>query len=152
MDQRIKERSYGFEGVKTALRQTKDGVAITIVIHPNDLPNDLLSDEIGSRYMVGMAKIGDDGNVIEPESVREAKRDVASAGALCRDTDFQQWLSNNGFSDGLTEDDAAHAVRGLLGVGSRSEIKTNPEAQRKWHVVRSLFIKRSVFMEADLEP
>ena len=151
MDERIKERSYGFEGVKTALRQTKDGVAITIVIHPNDLPNDLLSDEIGSRYMVGMARIGDDGNIIESESVREAKRDVASAGALCRDIDFQTWLMNNGFSDAATEEDAANAVRNLLDIKSRSEIKDSPEAQRKWHIVRNLFIKRSIFTEGDLD-
>ena len=35
---KVRERSYGFEAVKTALRQTKDGIAVTIVVHPNDVP------------------------------------------------------------------------------------------------------------------
>jgi len=146
----IKEVSYAFEAVKSALRQTKDGITISLVIHPNDVPNPLLSDPVGSRYMVGMARLGDDGEPIESEEQREARRSVISAGALCRDTDFQKWIMNNGFSDGVTEEDAANAVRNLLDVKSRSEIRTNPDAQRKWRIIRNLFIKRSILMETDL--
>lgn len=152
MDQRIKERSYGFEGVKTALRQTKDGVAITIVIHPSDLPDGLLSDEIGARYMIGMARIGDNEEIIEPESVRESKRIVTSAGAMCRDNDFQKWLINNGFCGEETEASAAEGLRSLLQITSRSELNGNKEAQRKYNLIRQSFIERSILMEADLEP
>ena len=146
----IKEVSYGFEAVKSALRQTKDGLSISLVIHPNDIPNPLLSDPIGSRYMVGMAKLGDDNQPIESKEQREAKRDIISAGALCRDMDFQKWLMDNGYCDDISEDEATKALRTLLGVESRAEIKTSPEAQRKWRIIRNLFIKRSILMETDL--
>ena len=146
----IKEVSHAFEAVKSALRQTKDGISISLVIHPNDVPNPLLSDPVGSRYMVGMARLGDDNQPIESEEQREARRDVISAGALCRDTDFQKWLMNNGYCDDLSEDEAAKSLRTLLGVESRAEIKINREAQRKWRIMRNLFIKRSILMETDL--
>jgi len=147
----VKDLSYGFEAVKSVLRQSKDGIVLSLVIHPNDIPNPLLSDPIGSRYMIGMALIGDDEQPVESEEQRQAKRDVVSAGALCRETDFQQWLMNNGFSDNITEEDAATTVRSLLNIKSRSEIRTDPVAQRKWRVMRDLFIKRSILMETDLE-
>ena len=146
----IKEVSYAFEAVKSALRQTKDGISVSLVIHPNDVPNPLLSDPVGSRYMVGMARLGDDDQPVESEEQREAKRDVTSAGALCRDTDFQKWLLDNGYCDEVSEDEACKALRILLGVVSRSEIKTNQEAQRKWRIIRNLFIRRSMLMETDL--
>ena len=146
----IKEVSYAFEAVKSALRQTKDGISVSLVIHPNDVPNPLLSDPVGSRYMVGMARLGDDDQPVESAAQREAKRDVTSAGALCRDTDFQKWLLDNGYCDEVSEDEASKALRILLGVESRSEIKTNQEAQRKWRIIRNLFIRRSMLMETDL--
>ena len=146
----IKEVSYAFEAVKSALRQTKDGISVSLVIHPNDVPNPLLSDPVGSRYMVGMARLGDDDQPVESEEQREAKRDVTSAGALCRDTDFQKWLLDNGYCDEVSEDEASNALRILLGVESRSEIKTNQEAQRKWRIIRNLFIRRSMLMETNL--
>tara|TARA_R110002020_G_scaffold150980_10_gene327895 strand:- start:1127 stop:1585 length:459 start_codon:yes stop_codon:yes gene_type:complete len=152
MDQRIKDASYGYEAVKSALRQTKDGVAITLVIHPSDLPDALLSDEIGSRYMVGMVRLGDNEEIVEPEEVREGKRIVTSAGALCRDNDFQKWMINNGFSEEHTEASASEGLRSLLKIDSRSELNDNKEAQRKYNLIRKSFIDRAILMETDLEP
>ena len=48
-----------FEGMKTALRQTKDGYSLTLAVHPDDLPDDLMRDFVGSRYMVVMVRVGD---------------------------------------------------------------------------------------------
>ena len=80
MDSKIRERSYGFEAVKTALRQTKDGIAVTMVVHPNDVPPDLMSDPIGSRYMIGMARLDEQEQIIEPESVKEGRKLSNQAG------------------------------------------------------------------------
>jgi hypothetical protein len=49
-----------FEGVKTALKQTKDGYMLTIAVHPDMIPDDLVRDFVGARYMVVMARLGDD--------------------------------------------------------------------------------------------
>ncbi len=147
----IKDASYGFEAVKSVLRQSKDGIVLSLVIHPSDVPTPLLSDPIGSRYMVGMVRMGDNEEIIEPESVREGKRMVTSAGALCRDSDFQKWMVDNGFSEEQTEEAAATNVKRLLKVKSRAELKENEDAQRRWLVIRQHFIDRHILMEADID-
>jgi len=147
----IKDASYGFEAVKSVLRQSKDGIVLSLVLHPSDVPTPLLSDPIGSRYMVGMVRMGDNEEIIEPESVREGKRMVTSCGALCRDSDFQKWLMDNGFSEEQTEEAAATSVKRLLKVESRAELKENEDAQRRWLVIRQHFIDRAILMEADID-
>jgi hypothetical protein len=151
MTEEIKERAYGFEAVKTALRQTKDGISITLVIHPNDTPRDLINDHIGQRYMVGMGRLNEQDEIEEPESVREGKRAVVSCAALCRDADFQRWIYDNGFVEEPTEKRVSGAIRLMLSVESRSELKTNEEARRRWGRIRELFIGRLMFKESDLE-
>ena len=151
MTEEIKERAYGFEAVKTALRQTKDGISITLVIHPHDTPRDLINDHIGQRYMVGMGRLNEQDEIEEPESVREGKRAVVSCAALCRDIDFQTWIYDNGFVEEPTEDRVSDAIRLMLSVESRSELKTNEEARRRWGRIRELFIGRLMFKESDLE-
>jgi hypothetical protein len=146
----IKDASYGFEAIKSVLRQSKDGIVLSLVIHPSDVPVPLLSDPIGSRYMVGMARVGDDEEIIEPESVREGKRMVTSCGALCRDSDFQRWLVDNGFTDDQTETAAAATVKRLLKVDSRAELKSNVDAQRRWSIIRQNFIGRAILVETDI--
>lgn len=147
----IKDASYGFEAVKSVLRQSKDGIVLSLVLHPSDVPTPLLSDPIGSRYMVGMVRMGDNEEIIEPESVREGKRMVTSAGALCRDSDFQKWMVDNGFSEEQTEEAAATSVKRLLKVKSRAELKENADAQQRWLVIRQHFIDRAMLMEADID-
>jgi hypothetical protein len=146
----VKDASYGFEAIKSVLRQSKDGIVLSLVIHPSDVPVPLLSDPIGSRYMVGMARVGDDEEIIEPESVREGKRMVTSCGALCRDSDFQRWLVDNGFTDDQTETAAAATVKRLLKVDSRAELKSNVDAQRRWSIIRQNFIGRAILVETDI--
>lgn len=48
------------EMVKYAYRQTKDGVVVSFVVHPNDIPAALSTSHIGARYMVALVQIGDD--------------------------------------------------------------------------------------------
>ena len=151
MTETIRERSYGFEAVKSALRQTKDGISITLVIHPSDIPRDLLNDSIGQRYMIGMGKLNDEEEIEEPESIREGKRMVTSCAAMCRDFDFQKWLFDNRSIDQMSEKTDSTAVRKLLQVESRSELKTNEETQRRWGRIRELFIGRLTFKESDLD-
>ena len=150
MVEKITEKAYGFEAIKTALRQTKDGISITLVIHPNDIPRDLINDSIGSRYMVGMGRLNDQDEIEETEAMREARQMVVSCGAFCRQFDFQQWLFENGHAEFMSEKGAAEAVRHLLKIKSRSELKDNEDAQQRWSILRGLYINRSIFKEEDL--
>jgi len=43
------------------MMQDKNGTNIRLTIHPNDVPPQLHKDWVGSRYMVVMVKINDDG-------------------------------------------------------------------------------------------
>tara|TARA_R100001129_G_scaffold133757_1_gene95089 strand:+ start:193 stop:633 length:441 start_codon:yes stop_codon:yes gene_type:complete len=132
MDKTIQENSYGLEAIKTALRQTKDGIAITLVVHPNDIPADLMSDPIGSRYMVGMARLDDDDTIMTPPSVREANKIVGQAGMMCREDSFQDWLFDQGLIFEKNEEAAAMAVRQHCDIHSRIELSSNKDAQKLW--------------------
>ena len=48
-----------FEAIKTALKQTKDGYSLSLAVHPDELPDNLMRDFVGSRYMVVMVRIND---------------------------------------------------------------------------------------------
>jgi len=41
-----------FEAIKTGLKQSKDGYMLSLAVHPDELPDDLVRDFVGARYMV----------------------------------------------------------------------------------------------------
>ena len=53
--------NVSFEAVKTSILQDKNGTNIRLTIHPNDVPAELHKDWVGSRYMVVMVKLKEDG-------------------------------------------------------------------------------------------
>jgi hypothetical protein len=54
------DNAIHFEGVKHAYRQTKDGVVISFVVHPHDVPKGLADAPLGSRYIVALVQVDDD--------------------------------------------------------------------------------------------
>ena len=46
-----------FEAVKIALKQDKTGFVLTLNIHPDEIPDELMRDFVGARYGVAMARI-----------------------------------------------------------------------------------------------
>ena len=48
------EPTIQFEGIKVGIKQSKDGYMLTLAVHPDDLPIDLVRDFVGSRYVVVM--------------------------------------------------------------------------------------------------
>ena len=61
MEEEKKVEGVSFEAVKTSMMQDKNGTNIRLTIHPNDVPHDLHKDWVGSRYMVVMVKLNEDG-------------------------------------------------------------------------------------------
>ena len=49
-----------FECRKVALKQDRSGFVLTLSIHPDEIPEELLRDFVGSRYGVAMVRIQDD--------------------------------------------------------------------------------------------
>ena len=50
----IREMAMAFEAKKISMRQDGKGIYITLSIHPSDVPVDLLSQPVGSRYQMAM--------------------------------------------------------------------------------------------------
>ncbi len=48
-----------FEAKKYAYRQTKDGMVLSFVLHPDDVPKEMATAPIGQRYMLACAQIDD---------------------------------------------------------------------------------------------
>lgn len=126
-----------FEGKKIALKQTKDGIVMSLAIHPDDLPEELMRDFVGSRYMVVMVRLGDEEKPLNREEFAGSQL-VKLAGMMCRDADFWDYL----FDDGqLFEKNEAACIEWLtayLGVRSRADIKNDMNAQ---HLLKSLNAK-----------
>lgn len=135
------------EALKVALRQTKDGVNLTLVIHPDDLHPELLSDPIGSRYRVSFVRVGDDEQpvqrnmaVAQETPLRKAQRAiVASAAILCREKPFQKFLVAKGIALAESEAGAVEALHSYLKVKSRAQLAESDRARRLFISLRSQY-------------
>ena len=117
-----------FEGKKVALKQTKDGHILTLSIHPDEIPEEILRDFVGARYMVVMVRLADDEAPLNREEYVGAQM-VKLAGMLCRDHRFWDYLFEQGFLIETSEPACIEWIQSYLGVSSRSQLKTNLEAQ-----------------------
>jgi hypothetical protein len=106
-----------FEARKVALKQDKTGFVLTMSVHPDEFPSELLRDFVGARYACVMVRINDD------ETPVVYKNRVQQAGMLCKNPNFQKFMNTKG------EDATAKALCDRLGVDSRTELNGNSLAQ-----------------------
>lgn len=111
-----------FEALKVALKQDATGYVLTVKIHPDEIPEELLRDFVGARYMVAMARLNDD------ESPHPVTNRVKVAGMLCRDDKFQRWCSEN-FDAQFSEAGATRFIYDVCAISSRTELNGNAEAK-----------------------
>lgn len=91
---------------------------LTLSLHPDEIPEELLRDFVGARYAIALVRIQDD------ESPTPYTNRVQKAGMLCRSGDFQAWLGVD------HEDEAANKLCEMCGIQSRSELNGNVKAQQ----------------------
>lgn len=115
-----------FEAVKIALKQDKTGFVLTLNIHPDEIPDELMRDFVGSRYGVAMVRIEDN------ETVKHYDNRVKKAGILCRSRTFQAWLKQENALTIDNEDDAVEAIHRICHISSRTELNGNKDAQQKF--------------------
>lgn len=122
-------KTIQFEGVKVALKQDKTGYVLTLSMHPDDIPEDLLRDFVGARYQVVMVRLDSNEKPMDPQEEFAGDRALRIAGMLCRDPKFWEFLYSR--SDIATKDyeSATQWLRFYLDLESRSQLKTNVEAQ-----------------------
>ena len=124
------EKAVNFEAVKLHLKHDKNGHVLTIAIHPQDTPDEILRSPVGQRYMVALVALNDREQPIVNSQEDEGAKALKFAAALCRKPDFQEWICQR-YEVAINEDGAASAMAAELGVGSRSELKTSPLARQK---------------------
>lgn len=115
-----------FEAVKVALKQDKTGFVLTLNIHPDEIPDELMRDFVGARYGVAMARIEDN------ETAKHYDNRVKKAGILCRTREFQVWLKQENELTVNSEDEAVEAIHRICGINSRTELNGNRDAQQKF--------------------
>lgn len=106
-----------FEARKIAMKQDRTGFVLTISIHPDELPVELMRDFVGTRYACAVVRIQDD------ESPTEYNNRVQRAGMLCRNGEFQEFMGTS------SEQAAAEALCKRCNIESRTELHGNKQAQ-----------------------
>lgn len=106
-----------FEAKKVALKQDRTGYILTLCLHPDQIPEELLRDWVGARYACAMVRIQDD------ETETPYSNRVQRAAILCKRENFQDFLGVQG------EDAAATALCEHCGIESRGELNGNKVAQ-----------------------
>jgi hypothetical protein len=112
-----------FEARKIALKQDRTGFILTLAMHPDEAPEEILRDFVGARYACALVRIQDD------ESPTQYSNRVAKAGMLCRDPDFQEFLLCD------NELDATHMLCKRCGIESRTELHGNKFAIAEFDVL-----------------
>lgn len=158
-----------FEARKWGWRQTKEGIIVSFLIHPNDINADLAVAPLGTIYAIGFREMPDgdvsnqetagrDGALPPPASPDSAEaqgrdkprrafhtlRRSQQAGMLCADERFQDWADQHlpylGGGCGIpAAERTAQQVRVRCGVKSRAELDTDAKAARHWDTVVSRF-------------
>ena len=128
-----------FEGIKTGLKQPKDGYVLTMAVHPDDLPDDLMRDFVGSRYVVVMVRLGDDEKPMNREHEFPGDHALKMAGMLCRNPEFWEWLSQKDLAKPRSEKECAASLVDYLGIESRKELKTDEGARDLFNRLKASF-------------
>lgn len=74
----IRDNAIHCEAKKHAYRQTQDGVVVSFVLHPHEVPDGLATASLGTRYMLALVEIGDNE---EPKASQQQGRPTGSTRA-----------------------------------------------------------------------
>lgn len=133
-----------FEAIKYAYRQSKDGFVLSFVVHPSDMPDELATAAIGSRFMVAFASIPDTGPkpslTTGPAEGGAAHKSAATAPPspkpnstravmMARDEQVWRYLESIcTFGRILNADEAERIIESLCGVTSKAHLNYEPGA------------------------
>jgi len=107
-----------FEARKVALKQDRTGYVLTLSLHPDEVPEEILRDFVGTRYACAIVRIQDD------ETPTSYNNRVQKAGMLCKNPNFWDYL---GWP--TSESEAVDELCKRCGILSRTELHGNAKAQ-----------------------
>lgn len=117
-----------FEAIKVAMKQDKDGYVLTLRIHPDEVPEEILRDFVGSRYQVVMVRLNGDEQPMDRQREFERDRALRLSHILTQDSEFWEFLNDDLQILNANQEEAEEWLKNYIGVKSRSELKTNPHA------------------------
>lgn len=123
------DAEHTFEAVKIAMTQDKNGHVLRLSIHPDDTPEAIMRDPVGTRYKVGVYRMGDTDAPVPSKDTEEGMKAVKMAGVLCASEEFQEWLLFRDEIEEASEEAATLWMREKLGVKSRTELRINKAAR-----------------------
>lgn len=159
---RARELATNCEAKKHGYRQTQDGVVVSFVLHPQQVPETLAIAPLGTRYVLALVEVDDNeepkgGEAAEQRHVDTAPRSPTPAGGahkswdelspqqqagiLCNEPPFYSYIYNNcchpsihqSVDDASTmQEAAAIIVREYCGVGSRKDIRRGHVSGVHW--------------------
>jgi len=115
-----------YEAVKVAMKQDATGYVLTLRIHPDEVPEEILRDFVGARYQVVMVRLDSDDQPLKREP-----NYVQLAGMLCKNQQFYKFLVSLGHIFDEDEQEATEWMRAELGVKSRKELEHNKDAIKR---------------------
>lgn len=123
-----------FEAVKIAMKQDKTGLVLTLNIHPDEAPERLMRDYVGARYQVVMVRLNGEDKPMNRD--QEYSRDpVRTAGILCRDKNFAQYLHDKEQIFEKKEADVIEWLKMELDIESRTELKEDTQKAKKFWAI-----------------
>ena len=135
------DASFSFEAKKYALRQAKDGVVVSFLVHPADVVPELLSAAIGEHYVVALAPYEEKAAEVErqpaPEPIPEPEKPKErrpfhtlprsqQAAILINDAAFQWWVGSN-----RTPAETDQMIKAHMGIASKRDLD-QPGHALKW--------------------
>lgn len=144
------------EAIKYSYRQSKDGIVVSFLIHPQHVPDGLAVAALGTRYIVALVELGDDETPRPPkrkEVTPEPRPDTKSkptshatggarswdelsstqqAGIRCKEPAFWRYLRDRQYIQTESEKEAASFVHKYCDVVSRRDIDKSSFAIEQW--------------------
>ena len=133
------EPTIQFEAIKAGLKQSKDGYILTMAVHPDEIPDDLVRDFVGSRYVVVMVRLDEHEQPMNRGNEFPGDHAVKMAGILCRDPDFWEWLHAKEWLMEKNEKTCTDWLISYLNIESRKELKTDVEARELFNRLNASF-------------
>ena len=127
-----------FEGVKVAIKQDRTGYVLTLSVHPDEIPSEILRDFVGARYQVVMVRLGEDERPVNRDNFIDV---VKIAAIVSKDYEFHRWLEEAAEIFNASEDEALSWLYAKCGIKSRSELRVNGEAAKIFLSINEEFKK-----------
>ena len=138
-----------------AYRKNKDGIVVSFVVHPDQMPAELAVAPIGSRWVGALVQVGDDELPVQKEARAEPRqvpkpdgakrmdwRDMqpaAQASIRAEDPIFCAFLKEEWPDFWREHEDANECIRGICMVTSKRELGIDQRKRVLWHQLDSQF-------------